>query len=382
MFFPILLAILLTAHFLVYDFFIRAFAMQSKKSRTKVRLTLEILFLGFIASFALLRQEEGLLAKIFGASFGVWFGVLMNLIWMVLVAWIVIGAIRIFRKKINFRLIGQIVIFCAIAYSLLGAWNVFHPRVKNIEIELKNLPQAWDGKTIVQISDLHLGGILGESFLKKIIGEINQINPEIVVITGDVLDGSADGIEKYIHLLNEIQTKSGVYFVSGNHEGYRGTEDSLKILRKLDIRILENEVVDLAGLQLIGISHPENGESRDVPKIIESNPIFDREKVNILLFHSPTSIGGKEVQHQNLYWSPNVDFQAARNLGIDLQLSGHTHGGQIFPFTLLAKWIYGGYEYGLHQEDDFTIFITKGTGVWGPMLRSGGRSEIVAIKLK
>ncbi|MBU1089448.1 metallophosphoesterase [Patescibacteria group bacterium] len=382
MFFQILLAILLTSHFVVYDFFIRAFAIQNKKARLKLRLTLELLFLGFIASFVLLRREENLLAKIFSLGFGVWFGILLNLIWMILVAWIVIGMVRIFRKKLNFKLVGKIVIFCAITYSLIGAWNVFHPVVKNIEINLENLPQSWSGKTIVQISDLHLGGVLGESFLKKVISEINQLNAEIVVITGDLLDGSANGIEKYIHLLNEIKTQNGVYFVSGNHEGYRGTEDSLRILRKLDIRILEDEIVDLAGLQLIGIRYPENGENKNIRKIVENNSNFDSEKVNILLLHSPTSIGENKIEHQNLYWKPNVDFRDARDLGIDLQLSNHTHGGQIFPFTLLAKWIYDGYEYGLHQENGFTVYISSGTGVWGPTLRTGSKSEIVAIKLK
>ncbi|MCF7836928.1 metallophosphoesterase [Candidatus Gracilibacteria bacterium] len=382
MFFAVILAILLALHAVVYDFCIRAFSIQDKIGQSKVALSLLLLFGGFVGSFILARQGGGLFTKIISLSFGVWFGILLNLVWMILVAWLVIGAMRIFWQKLNFQLIGQIVIFCAVAYSLFGAWNVFHPVVKNVEIELKNLPQAWSGKTIVQISDLHLGGILDENFLKKVISEINQLNPEIVVITGDLLDGSADGIEKYINLLNEIKSASGTYFVTGNHEGYRGAEDSLRILRKLNIHILENEIVDLAGLQLIGISYPGNGENSHVRQIIEDNPSFDRDKVNVLLFHSPTSLGEGEVQHKNLYWKPNVDFQAAQDLGIDLQLSGHSHGGQIFPFTLITKWIYDGYEHGLHKINNFQIYISSGTGVWGPTLRTGCNSEIVAIKLK
>lgn len=377
------LVILFGFHFVVYDFGIRAFAIENKKTRLKIRLALEFLLIGFVASFVLSRWSENLFTKSISLSFGVYFGVLLNLFWMILIAWLVIIVMRVFRQKVNLRITAQIIIFCAISYSFFGLWNVFHPVVKNIEIEIADLPKEWKDKTIVQLSDLHLGGVLGESFLRKIVSEVNQLDAEIVVITGDLLDGSADGVGKYIHLLDEIKTKQGVYFVTGNHESYRGLTDSLQILRETKMQILEDEVVELSGLQLVGISHPGMNEDKNIRKIITDNPNFDGEKTNVLLFHSPTSLGKNNGdQHQNLYWKPNVDFQDAQDLGIDLQLSGHTHAGQIFPFTLLAKWIYGGYEYGLHQENGFQIYISSGTGVWGPTLRSGGKSEIVAIKLK
>lgn len=382
MFPVVLIAFLLVMHFAVYDFCVRTFAIADKISQVKIALGLLFLFAGFVGSMILSRLSSSLFAKITSLGFGVWFGILLNLFWLILLAWIVIGGARIFGQSLNFKIVGLIVITCAIFYSLFGVWNVFHPNVKNVEIELANLPAEWQGKTIVQLSDVHLGGVLGESFLRKIVSEVNQLRPEIVVITGDLLDGSADGFEKYVHVLDELQTKQGVYFVTGNHEGYRGIADSLRILHATKMHILEDEIVDLDGLQLIGISYPQIGEEKNIRKVIESNPAFDPAKTNILLFHSPTSINGGATDHRNLYWKPNVNFNDTAELRIDLQLSGHTHAGQLFPFTLLTKWIYSGYEYGLHRVNDFQIYISSGTGVWGPTERTGSRSEIVAIKLK
>lgn len=382
MFFVILLTLLLAAHFVVYDFCVRTFTIQDKIDQIKIALGLLFLFAGFVGSTILSRLSDSLFAKITSLGFGIWFGVLLNLFWMILLAWIVVSTARIFGQSLNFKIIGLVVMTCAIFYSLFGVWNVFHPVVKNIEIELANLPAEWQGKTIVQISDVHLGGVLGESFLRKIVDGVNQLQPEIVVITGDLLDGSADGFESYVHLLDEIQTKQGVYFVTGNHEGYRGIADSLRILHRTKMRILEDEIFDLSGLQLIGIAYPQIGEEKNIRKIIVDNPVFDPSKTNILLLHSPTSINGGTNGHKNLYWQPNTNFAGAQELGIDLQLSGHTHAGQLFPFTLLTKWIYAGYEYGLHRIGNFQIYISSGTGVWGPTQRTGSHSEIVAIKLK
>ncbi|MFA6458683.1 MAG: metallophosphoesterase [Patescibacteria group bacterium] len=382
MFFVVILGVVFSIHFAVYDFCVRAFATEDKIVQVKIALGLLLLFAGLVGSMILSRLTSNLFTKIVSVSFGVWFGVLLNLFWLILLAWIVIGAARIFGQNLNLRIVAQIVIATAILWSLFGMLNVFHPVVKNIEIELANLPAEWQGKTIVQLSDVHLGGVLGESFLRKIVHEINQLQPEIVVITGDLLDGSADGFESYVHLLDEIQTKQGVYFVTGNHEGYRGIADSLRILHGTKMRILEDEIIDLSGLQLIGIAYPQIGEEKNIRKIIADNTVFDPAKTNILLLHSPTGIDASETKHQNLYWKPNVNFTDAEELGIDLQLSGHTHAGQLFPFTLLTKWIYAGYEYGLHRIGNFQIYISSGTGVWGPTERTGSRSEIVAIKLK
>ncbi len=382
MFFVVILGILFGIHFAVYDFCVRAFSIEDKIVQVKIALGLLLLFAGLVGSMILSRLTSNLFTKIVSVSFGVWFGFLLNLFWLILVAWLAIGAARIFGQSLNLQLFAQIVIAAAILWSLFGMWNVFHPVVKNIEIELANLPAEWKGKTIVQLSDVHLGGVLGENFLRKIVNDVNQLKPEIVVITGDLLDGSADGFESYVHLLDEIQSKQGVYFVTGNHEGYRGIADSLRILHGTKMHILEDEIVDLSGLQLIGIAYPQIGEHKNIRKIIADNPVFDSAKTNILLLHSPTGIGASETKRQDLYWKPNVDFTDAEELGIDLQLSGHTHAGQLFPFTLLTKWIYAGYEYGLHRIGNFQIYISSGTGVWGPTERNGSRSEIVAIKLR
>ena len=377
--------VLFAFHWLVYDFFVRAFAVKNKKTKLKIRLTLLLLFLSFVFSFILLRWQENLFTQILNFSFGLWMGMLVNLVSIIILAWIIVGIIRIFGKKINLKLVAKFVILIVFFCSSFGVWNAVVPQIKNVEVSIKNLPPEWQGKTIVQITDLHLGSVLGESFLNRVVSEINKIDAEIVVITGDLLDGNTDGVSSFINLLDEIKTKKGVYFVTGNHENYRGIEDSLAILGETEVNILDDEIVDLDGLQLIGISYPNFGEVKNIQEIIQNNKNFNPDQPNVLLYHPPVSVELKKEEdanlHQNLYWSPNTNFRANEELGIDLQLSGHTHRGQMFPFTLLAKWIFNGYEYGLYEEGDFSIYVSSGTGVWGPTMRIGTQSEIVAIKL-
>ena len=377
-----IVAFLIGIHALVYDFWIRNFGVQSSKTKTRLRITLELMFLGFIASLFLSRIESNIFTKVFSLVAGFWLGFLLDTAWIILLSYLLVAILKIFHKKILGKYLVILVTTISLIYSGFGVWQVFHPGVREVAVKIDNLAPQWQGKKIVQISDLHLGPILQENFLRHVVEQINQLDPELVVITGDLLDGSSDGISDYIKLLDDISSQQGTYFITGNHEGYRGTQDSLAVLSKTNIRILDDEIVDLGGLQLIGISYPGFGSESNIRETIENNPDFDPEETNILLFHSPTSIGSSLEEHSSLYWKPSVDFQDARDLDIELQLSGHTHQGQIFPFTWLTKWIYQGYEYGLHQIGDFQIYITSGTGVWGPTLRTGGKSEIVVLELQ
>ena len=201
-------------------------------------------------------------------------------------------------------------------------------------------------------------------------------------------------LESFIEPLNQLKAKEGVFYVTGNHEIYLGFDYPLEVFRKTNIRVLEDEVKDINGLQLVGISYPrfdlEDESGKDIRKILAQNPVFDPEKPNILLFHSPSvgQITGKDQGTDNgsrrlaMYFSPEIDFGPIEELGIDLQLSGHTHAGQIFPYNFFTRQVYVGYDYGLHQLGDFSINISSGTGVWGPTIRTWSRSEIVEIILE
>jgi predicted MPP superfamily phosphohydrolase len=379
-------AILFICHRIVYEFFIRAFGVERKRIKIIVALILAFLFFGFIISSILVRWRENGLTRFLYFGSALWLGMIINLFLALVAAFFITIIFRFFGRKANLKFLSVVVIIFVFSYSLFGVWNVFNPRIKNITVKIKDIPKEWQGKTIVQISDVHLGSALGENFLKDVVNKINSVNPEIVVITGDLLDGSSGSVPFYIKLLEGINTVQGVYYITGNHEVYFGVEKALFDLNKINIKILEDEIVDLGGLQVIGISYPKFNETKNIKNIIQANTKFVQEKPSLLLFHSPTSINHtedeKEDRHKNMYWTPNTDFSDVKDLGIDLQLSGHTHNGQIFPFGFVTKFIYNGYDYGLHQDGDFAIYISSGVGVWGPPMRTGSRSEIVAIRLE
>lgn len=384
LFLSIFLSILFVSHWAVYCFFIRAFNIKKRKAKIILRLSLLILSLSFIGSSLLVHWRENITTKFLYISSGVWLGLLINLLLVIAVFWIIVFIFRILKIRVNMVLISRIAIVAAIFYTCFGIFNVFSLKIKNISVEIENLPAQWQGKTIVHLSDLHLGKALGENFLRKIIKKANNLNPEAVMITGDLFDGINGNLSRFIKPLNNIKAVQGAYYVTGNHEIYLGVEEALNTLKQTKINILDDEVIIVNGLQIIGISYPDFNKSKNVKKIIQDDKNFNSGKPSILLSHSPTNIfssQNNDNQHRDIYWPDNIDFSAAKELGIDLQLSGHTHKGQIFPFNFITKFIYNGYDYGLHQEGGFAIYTTSGAGVWGPTMRTGSRSEIVAITL-
>ena len=146
--------------------------------------------------------------------------------------------------------------------------------------------------------------------------------------------------------------------------------------------MLDNELIDVDGLQIIGVSYPGISRIEDIRNL---NPAEGAETTRILMFHTPTNLlknsGGRAERHVSAYWRPDTSFALNKKLHVDLQLSGHTHHGQIFPFNFVTQWLFKGYDYGLNRSGDFQIYTTCGTGSWGPPMRSPIRPEIVLIRL-
>ncbi|OGF24853.1 hypothetical protein A2331_04905 [Candidatus Falkowbacteria bacterium RIFOXYB2_FULL_34_18] len=385
----VILFIIFVFHFLVYYFLIHAFSIENRKIRLTLCFVLFLLSVSFIASAVIAHKWENFLTQGFYNISALWYGLLINLLLVILFYWFFIliflhltASVRVGVYK---KIIGKALIILALLYTVYGIYNAFFPNIKEINVNIKNLPIEWQGKRIVHLSDIHLGRTLGKNFLERIAEKVNNINPEIVLITGDLFDGMDGRLSSFVDLLNQIKSKKGTYYVTGNHETYLGLEEVFAILAKTNINVLNDRVVNVDGLQIIGISYPGNG-GKDAQNIIKNDENFSLEKPSILLYHSPTNLFSFETSsgdwHRNIYWTPDVSFSVARNLGADLQLSGHTHRGQIFPFNFITHYIYGGYDYGLHQIEDFAIYITSGTGVWGPPVRTGGDSEIVVITLE
>ncbi len=222
----------------------------------------------------------------------------------------------------------------------------------------------WINKQIVQISDTHFGIVHRKGLMNKIIKEINEIKPAAIVITGDLLDGLDGQFVFLTKALNQLQTEKGIYFVTGNHETYAGIKDIFANLANTQVKALRDEVINIEGLKFIGINYPEKEEKNTVLTVAQSLQKDFSGSPNILLYHSPTNID---------------EF---KKLGVNLQLSGHTHVGQLFPFNWLVRLIYKGHGYGLWQSDNYTLYTTSGAGTWGPAMRTNSHSEIVVITLQ
>lgn len=383
-FFILILGVSFLLHFILYISITHFFAVTQTGKRVILASAVFLLSLTFITSIIIVRSHENIFTGVYYALSAFWLGLLINLTLAFAIGWLINLSGKIIGSKPDMFLTGVVLLISAFLYSCYGVWNAFHPEIKNIEIEIKDLPEEWKGKTIVQLSDVHLGFINRAGFFRYVAEKANSAHPDIVVITGDLFDGMADGLEAFIEPLNSLEAKRGIFFVTGNHENYLGVERARSILSRTKIRVLDNEAVQMDGLQIIGVSYPKSGEQRDIRKIIQ-NRNFKQEMPGILLYHTPTNIDLKAVniseQQKRTYFSPDEDFTAAKEFGTKLQLSGHTHKGQIFPFGYLTKRIYHGLDYGLNRFGDFALYTTCGTGTWGPPMRTGNTPEIVAIRL-
>jgi hypothetical protein len=260
--------------------------------------------------------------------------------------------------------LGWAAVGSAMLYSAYGIANAYHPRIVRFDVRIKNLPPRWRGRKLVHLSDLHLGRVLGAPFMARVVDGVMAENPAIVLITGDLFDGSDGKLEDLVAPLNRLAPPEGVYFVTGNHETYLGVERSYAALRSTPVKILADECLEIDGLQVVGISYRERGHSWDFAGKMAGLRGFDPTRPSILLYHSPSQIA------------------QAKAAGISLQLSGHVHQGQIFPLQFVTRLIFGKYYHGLHNEGDYTLYTSSGTGLWGPTMRTGNHPEIPVIRLE
>ena len=345
-------------------------------------LVLFVLTWSFPVSMFIERVSESVISRGYYFFSAAWVGILIHLIIATIPVWLVLIVAKYAKAKFDIKTVAIIFFSLAIVYAVYGLYNARNIRVKTVEVPIRNLTAEWEDKKIIQLSDLHLGALYGKGFLEKIVKKVNAQNPDIIFITGDLFDGMDGSTGTLVGALNSFTAPQGVYFVTGNHESYLGLDKALDILKQTKIRVLNDEIIDLNGLQIVGISYPEFGTTKDIKSIIQPGVNFFPEKPSILLYHAPTSIElNGTSSHTAAYWKPDMNFSYAKNLGINLQLSGHAHAGQLFPFTLFAYFIYNGYDYGLHTDGDFSIYTASGIGTWGPPMRTGNNPEIVEIEL-
>jgi hypothetical protein len=364
LFLALALGVLFGAQFFLYVSIVRFFSIIDIANRLTVYVSTAFLPISFISASILAALKENEFTKNFYVLSGVLLGIGANLFLASLAAWITIWTLSFTPFSISKPVIAGTYFFAAVIISLYGVWNTSHPIVKRIDVTIPNIPDFWKGKRIVQLSDIHLGYVYQPNFMSRVAAQVDAREPEMVVITGDLLDGMDGNLEHSLDALNDIHAPQGVFFVTGNHETYYGLDKTFALLEKTRVRVLQDEVVDVQGLKVIGLSYPERREKKDMVGTLNALGDSWKGSPNILLYHSPTHI------------------QGFKESGINLQLSGHTHKGQIFPFNLITKLIYHGHDYGLYRSGDYTLYTTNGIGTWGPSMRIGNRPEIVEIVLR
>lgn len=241
-------------------------------------------------------------------------------------------------------------------------------RVKKVSISHSKLPQNLKNLTIAQISDLHVGTTIRQGYVSEVVEKTNALNPDLIFITGDLADGKMSDLEQHLAPLGNLQSKYGVYYITGNHEYYWGALSQIETCKSLGFipLINENRVIDINGskLMIAGVTDPVAEQmmiehTPNLPKAIESFELVD---FKILLAHRPDTI------------------IEAEPLGFDLQFSGHTHSGQFFPFNLLLPLAHKYYR-GLNHHGNMQVYVNAGTGYWGPPNRFAIPSEISHITL-
>jgi predicted MPP superfamily phosphohydrolase len=236
-------------------------------------------------------------------------------------------------------------------------------RIKDVPVRIPNLPQALAGLRVVQISDVHIGALLQKEWVSGVVERVRALRPDLVAITGDLVDGTVDELREHVAPLSRLaEARLGVYFSTGNHEYYSGVDDWLRYLPTLGIRPLANERIEVApGLDVAGI-HDPTGRGRYAPDLPAALEGRDANRPVILLAHQPRQ------------------FREAARHGVALTLSGHTHGGQIWPFSWLVALVQP-YIAGLHRLGEAQLYVSRGTGFWGPPMRVFAPAEITLLRL-
>lgn len=306
--------------------------------------------LSFILALFLEFTVSNQFTRLFFIVSAVWFGALFILIFM-LIPYDILRHIITIRSYVA----GRVIVGLLVILTTYGVVNSYFMRTREVIISAKGHSKG--NLKIAHLSDLHIGSVRGPRHLRKAVEKTNELNPDLVFITGDLADGPYEYTTKTFSALNNI--KAPVFFTTGNHEFYAGLDEMLELFSKTKLRILRNEKVNVGNVQIVGID--DGVGRRNIGPILKSLNL-DPKKYTILLHHRP------------------IALEDANKYGVDLMLAGHTHGGQFFPFIMFARLIWRRAK-GLYKYKNTYLNTSTGIGTWGPPLRLGTNSEIVLIRL-
>jgi len=318
------------------------------------------LSLTFVTANLIAFRSDSSLARLYYGFAAIWLGAGHYLMMASVLIWLAYGAVEILSLAVSPWWFGLAGVAAALIMTLYSLTNARTLRVSRYEVRLSNLPAAWRGRRAIWASDIHLGHLSRIGWAKKVAAKIRALNPDIVFIGGDLFDGVDFQAKTLLAPLADVTAPLGVFFVTGNHEEFGDPARFIRPIREAGLRVLDNELIDIDGLQLVGVDYARTASPEAHRQVMQRIGI-DPGKPSILLMHAPT----------------HLDVSATA--GISLQISGHTHRGQLLPFPRITRRVYGGFDYGLKRFGDMQVIVSSGAGTWGPPMRSGSPTEIVEI---
>ena len=355
--------ILFAAHGFVYETWIAFQRHPDPSGITGLKIAIAFLSVTFVPASLLGFRYSNFWTKLFYNFSAIWLGMLNFLVLAAGLCWIVFLGEWVFRFPAGQPALAESVYGLAAFTGICGIINARRVRLKRIKITLPNLPPSWRGRTAALVSDLHLGHVNGRGFIRKVVARLRRLGPDVVFIVGDLFDGARVSTSHLAEELKLISPKLGAWFVTGNHEEFSDPTKYLDAVGNAGVRVLNNERVTLDGLDIVGVHYGDSVRPDRFRSILQSAGL-DHGRASILLTHAPS----------------RLEIAAEEN--VSLQLSGHTHAGQFFPFTLLIRRIFRRHAYGLSRFGKMMVYTSSGCGTWGPPMRVGTRPEIVLIEFE
>jgi uncharacterized protein len=359
--------ILLLGHWLVFSTFIAFWPGLTPGTISDLRVAMLILAFSFVAASLLSYRFSNFAVHFFYTVAAIWLGFLNLFFWasiLVRLAWLVISFLHPASNPVASRpLLAGVFYGLALLTGIYGLINARIIRTRRIDIQLPHLPAAWRGRRAVLLSDLHLGPINGARFCRRIVAMAARFQPDIVFLPGDLFDGTHADLDRMLAPLQGFTPRCGIFFSTGNHEEFTVATHYLEAITRAGIRVLANESVSVEGLQVAGVLYQDSTHIIRMKAFLDSLNL-DHTQPCILLNHAPTRL-------------PIVE-----QAGVSLQLSGHTHGGQMIPFTWLTRRVFGRFTTGLNRFGALQVYTSTGAGTWGPPMRIGSAPEMIVLTFK
>ena len=353
-------SILILIHLVLYGTWIFFRGTANFSQSVELLATLLILSVSFVAASLLAHQYSNWLVRIVYTISAVWLGLVSFFFLAACACWTVYLVPRLFGVRLERQPLAAVFFGFGFLLGIYAIVNAARTRVNEITVRLPNLPASWRGRTAALVSDLHLGHVRNRGFLRRIVRMLVRLQPDVLFIPGDLYDGTEIDLNRLAEPWAKFSAPLGAYFVTGNHEQFFDPAKCLDAVRRSGIRVIENEKIIVDGLQIVGVHYRDSTNVERFRSILK-HAALDRGVASVLLAHTRDRL------------------RTAAEEGVSLQLSGHTHRGQFFPFTLIVSRIYGEFAYGLHRFDGLAVYTSCGAGTWGPPMRLGSNPEIVLI---